>query len=298
MNSPATFKPTPTHVRFGVLAFACTLLGLTVSTRADDTALPTQEKEHKSFTGNISRVDARERTITVESFFFTRTFATGDHCRVQLEDKPVASLNDLQPGHRVQVNYLITDGVMVAARILQENSAFTGHITSLDATGKVFKVKDGLATKAFKVSDSCKFNLRDGKGQSLADLKIGHKITVRYAPALQQNLAFKIELNSFVVTGTIEALDARAGTLKTRQTLSSKTFKFGEDCAIIIGGSTGAKIRDLRVGDKIACHYEDVDGVLIANRVALESPASTTAESGRPVRKEAMRSPDVTEGPR
>lgn len=284
--------------KFTAVAFVSALLALATMVRAEDAGLVAQESKHKSFTGTIGRVDARERTITVESFFLTRTFATGDHCRVQLEDKPVASLNDLQPGQRVQVKYLTTDGVMVAARIIQENSAFTGHIISLDATGKVIKVKDGLATKAFKVSDSCKFTLRAENGQGLAALKIGHKVTVRYAPTLQQNLAFKVELNSLVVTGTIEAVDASTGTLKTRQTLASKIFKFGGDCAIIIGGRAGAKISDLRIGDKIACHYEDVDGILIVNRVALESPASTAAESARTVRKEAMRSPDAPEATR
>jgi Cu/Ag efflux protein CusF len=275
-----------------VILLLVALLGLALTAKAEDSGAPVPETKHRSFTGSIRTVDARERTITVESFLMTKSFATGDHCRVQLDDKPVASLNDLLPGQRVEVKYLTTDGVNVASRIVQENSAFTGHVSSLDVTGKVIKVKQGLATRAFKISDSCKFNLREENGQGLAGLKIGHKVTVRYAPTLQQNVAFKIELNSRVVTGTIEALDAKSGTLKTRQTLAGKTFKFGEDCVIVIDGKVGAKIRDLRGGDKITCHYEDVDGVLVANRISLDGPAAPAADLNRPVRTEAMRASD------
>jgi len=179
---------------------------------------------------------------------------------------------------------------------IAENATFTGHVTSLDDVGKVLLVKNGLAAKAFKVSDNCKFALK-GKGQGFADLKLGHKITVRYAPTLRQNLAFKVELSSQITTGTIESLDIDAGTLKTRHSLASKTFKFGKDCAIVIAGRPGGKIHDLRVGDKIACHYEDVGGVLVANRIALEIPAPAAADRdpGRAVRREAMRFPDASE---
>jgi hypothetical protein len=275
--------------------FASMVLAFVTIARADGAASPIPETNHKSFTGTISRVDVRARTVAVESLLLTKTFTTRDQCRVQLEDKPIAALDDLQLGQRVEVRYLVSDDAMVATRIIQKNVAFTGHITSFDEVGKLLLVKNGLEAKAFKVSDHCRFTQKERAGAGFADLKLGHKITVRYAPTLRQNLAFKIESSSQVITGTIEALDPDAGTLKTRQPPVTKTFKFGKDCAIVIGGRPGSKIRDLRVGDKIACHFEDVNGVLVANRIVLEAPASAAAETGRAIRCQAMRSPELLE---
>lgn len=283
---------------FTSLTFAGVILGFATADRVEGAVPSISDAMHKSFTGTISRVDVREQTVAVESFLQTKVFATRQQCRVQLEDKPIAALDDLLPGQRVEIKYLATNGAMLATRIIQENVAFTGQITSVDEVGKVLLVKDGLEAKAFKVSDQCKFSQKHGKGQGFANLKLGHKITVRYAPTLRQNLAFKIESSSQVMTGILVALDANAGILKACSSPASKTLKFGKDCAVVIGGRSGAKIRDLRVGDKVACHYEDLGGVLVANRIALESPAISAAKPGRPIRREAMRSPDEAEAVR
>ncbi len=274
-----------------LIVLAATLLAsFNEPARADEAAPAVGARpttvEHRSFTGTIQRVDDKERTLVIESFFLTRTFTAGNHCRVELEDKPSAALKDLRPGHRVQVQYLARDGVNVAARIRQENSSFTGNITALDATGKTFKVKHGLSTKAFNLGDGCQIVVRGEKGRSFADLKLGHKVTVRFASALPENFAFKIEQSSLEFTGTIEAMDAGTGTLKARQLLGSKTFKLGDDCPIIVEGRTGAKLRDLRLGDKITFHYEDVDGVLIANHLARENAPSAKPESEPLIRKD------------
>jgi Cu/Ag efflux protein CusF len=263
--------------------------------RADEAAPATAAitAENRSFTGTVKRLDDKERTLVVDSFFLTRSFTAGNHCRVELEDKPNSALKDLRPGHRVQVQYQTKDGVNVAARISQENASFTGHVTSLDPAGKTFKVKQGVSTKAFALGDGCKITVRDEKGHAFGDLKLGHKVTVRYASSVPQNVAFTITQSSLDFTGTIEAIDAGAGTLKARQMVGGKTFKMGEDCPILVEGRTGAKLRDLRIGDKINFQYEDVDGVLVANRIALEGPAAPTAEAARPVRKEAMNSPSA-----
>jgi len=272
--------------------------GFVAPARADEApqAADALAAQNHSMTGTIKRLDDKERTLVVGSFFLTRNFTAGNHCRVELEDKPNAALKDLRPGHRVQVQYLTRDGVNVAARITQENDSFTGHVTALDAAGKTFKVKHGVSTKSFSLGEGCKFVVRDEKGHSFGDLKLGHKVTVRYAPGLSQNVAFTVSQSSLEFTGTVEALDASAGTLKARPTVGgSKTFKMGEDCLIISNGRTNAKLRDLRIGDRILFHYEDTDGVLVANRIALDGSAAPAADGAQTVRKEAMRTPNAPE---
>ena len=299
MKSPILMKtPSMKHILLALFAsFATSFVAPAVADEAPEAAA-TLAAENRSFTGTIKRLDDKERTFVVGSFFLTRNFTAGNHCRVELEDKPNAAFKDLQLGHRVQVQYLTRDGVNVAARITQENDSFTGHITALDATGKTFKVKHGVSTKAFSLGEGCKIVVREEKGHSFGDLKLGNKVTVRYAPGIPQNVAFTVTQSSLEFTGTVEALDAAAGTLKARHMVGSKTFKMGEDCPIIANGGTNAKLRDLRIGDKITFQYEDVDGVLVANRIALDGSAASTAEAPQTVRKEAMRTPNAPEAAR
>lgn len=257
-------------------------------TFADDTAPSVIEsvQKQRTFEGTVKSVDEKERMLAVESMFLTRSFVAGEHCRVQMEEKPVAALKDLKAGHRVKVTYLRSDGVNVAVRMVQENAVFTGHITSIDATGKTFKVKSGLATKSFAVAGDCKFTLREDKGRGFGDLKLGHKVTVRYAGAARENLAFKVEQASQVFAGTVEAIDAEANVVKARQLMANKRFILGDDCQIILDGRIGGKLRDLRIGDKAVFHYENVEGVLIANRLAREAGAPSETKSEQLTRNE------------
>jgi|WetSurMetagenome_2_1015567.scaffolds.fasta_scaffold419071_1 hypothetical protein len=231
-------------------------------------------------TGTVKLVDERERTITLNGFLSTRRFNVGDHCKVSLEDKPDAALKDLHPGYRVEVQYVARNGVKVASRIAQMNAAFTGHITAIDPARRALTVKSGVTRKAFVAGDGCKIVLRDDKDHTLADLKVGHKVTVRYTAAGGSQVAHKIEQGSLTFAGTVEAIDATTGMLKAKHLLSDRRFTLAKDCQLIIDGRLNGQLSDLRIGDKLWFHYEDVDGVLVANRVEREGPA-TRAEAGR-----------------
>ncbi len=243
------------------------ILALTGRIYADDM---TTAKE-KSFKGTVMTVDEKERTIGVKGFWSTRTFEVGDHCKVSLEEKEDAALRDLRPGHRVQLQYLVRGGVKVASRIAQRDVTYTGHIDAMDTAHGTFTVKSAISRKTFVARDDCKFIVRDEKDQSLADLKIGHKVTVRYLTTRHANVARRVEQMSRMFAGTIEAIDADTQTLKAEQLLSKKKFKLANDCQIIVDGRTDGKLSDLRIGDKLSFDYEDVDGVLVANRIAREA---------------------------
>jgi Cu/Ag efflux protein CusF len=244
----------------------CVILALTGRIYADDTATAKQ----KSFKGTVMTVDEKERTLGVKRLWSTRTFEIGDHCKVSLEDKADAALKDLRPGHRVEVQYLAHDGVKVACQIAQKDVTYTGHVCARDTTHGTFTVKAGTGSKTFVAGDDCKFVIREEKDKSLADLKIGHKVTVRYLTTPQANMARRVEQMSRMFTGTIDVIDAETRTLKAQHLFAEKKFKLANDCQIIVAGRMDGKLSDLRIGDKLSFHYEDVDGVLVANRVARE----------------------------
>jgi len=244
----------------------CVILALTGRIYADDTTTAKQ----KSFNGTVMTVDEKERTLGVKRFWSTRTFDVGDHCKVSLEDKEDAALKDLRPGHRVEVQYLMRGGVKVASCIAQNDLTYAGHISAMDTAHRIFTIKAATSSKTFVAGDDCKFVIREEKDKSLADLRIGHKVTVRYLTTPQANMARRVEQMSRMFTGTIDVIDAETRTIKAQHLFSEKKFKLANDCQIIVGGRMDGKLSDLRIGDKLSFHYEDVDGVLVANRIARE----------------------------
>jgi hypothetical protein len=49
--------------------------------------------------------------------------------------------------------------------------------------------------------------------------------------------------------------------------MSHNDFNFGESCTYIVPGKANAKINEVRVGEKVKVTYQEVQGVLIADRV-------------------------------
>lgn len=256
----------------GLITTVWTVTLLTALSGRADADDSSAAKSH-TFTGKVKLADEKGRTLTVKAFLSTRRFNIGDHCKVSLEDKPEATLNDLRPGHQVEVEYQEHNGVNVASRIMQKNINFTGYISAIDPDSKTFTVKRGVTRKAFVATDDCKIVIRDETDHTFADLKLGHKVTVRYTAAEGAEVAHHIEQSSLTFTGTLEAIDATTGTMKAKQLLADRRFTLAKDCQLIIDGRLNGKLSDLRIGDKLSFQYEDADGVLVANRIERATPA-------------------------
>lgn len=72
-------------------------------------------------------------------------------------------------------------------------------------------------------------------------------------------------------TGTVTAIDAKAGSLIIKKGEESKTFKIGEKTkySTIEKPKGAAAVTDIKVGDKITVHYMDEDGVLVAHSIGV-----------------------------
>ena len=70
--------------------------------------------------------------------------------------------------------------------------------------------------------------------------------------------------------GTVSEVDAKERIVKAKRFLSSKTFNVPENCAFSINDKKDSSLSDLRPGHKVHFTYQNVSGVLVANRVAQE----------------------------
>lgn len=68
-------------------------------------------------------------------------------------------------------------------------------------------------------------------------------------------------------TGTGTAVDPNGRTLEVKEFLFSKKFNLGDNCAYMLWNKPAGTLNDLRAGEKVTVSYQDVSGVLVADRI-------------------------------
>jgi Cu/Ag efflux protein CusF len=71
-------------------------------------------------------------------------------------------------------------------------------------------------------------------------------------------------------TGMIEAVNASERSVTVQGTVFSKQFNLGDTCAYAFVNQNNGSMNDLRPGQKITVSYQDVRGVLVADRIEQE----------------------------
>jgi hypothetical protein len=224
----------------------------------------------------VSSVDAKNRTLTVGKFLSSKRFTTGDSCAFLLVDKSDRDLEGVRPGQKVTLTYQDVNGVLVAARLVQEPLLYKGTIKEFDNAKHTVTV----GSKVFKIADGCTVVLRDNRAGTLPDVKPGHLVTVLHEDPEGIATARQIAQTSEIFRGALTAIDLGEHTLKAKAGGSSKQFRVASNCAIILSGKTAA-LGSLKPGDKLEFSYDEVDGVNVVTRIvqADDSGESPTAES-------------------
>jgi Cu/Ag efflux protein CusF len=260
-------------------------LGLGVGSQAYGDTAPAAAKE-KTMKGEATVVDQTEKTVSIKNFWgSTRKFNVADDCKVSLQNKAQASLPDLRPGQRLEINYEDAQGVLVAHQIAQRNVSFTGHVKAIDPEKHTVTLRGHVTDKTFLIADNCKVTLRDEKSGTLTDVQPGHRVTVVYETPNGTVIARQIAQTSETFSGALTAIDLNDRTLKAKAFLNGKKFNVANDCSIMINGKPDAKLSDLKLGDKLVFSYDDVNGVNIVNRIAtaeaVPEPPTTASEQRR-----------------
>lgn len=264
--------PTPVTVTLSVVILSL----LCAQPLFGDEPVAAGQKKGKAYSGTVTVVDLTEKTVAVKGLLFSKTFNAADTCKVSLEDKPDASLDELRPGHKVSVHYQNAQGVLVASQIVQRNVILKGSITAIDPGERTLVVKGPAGTRDFTIAKDCDVILKDEKVGTLENLKIGHAVSVAYESTGGAWTAHKIEQKCEEFAGTIQAIDAGTRTVKAKSLLSEKKFNLADGCRIVVEGKPATGLRDLRIGDHVEFSYEDANGVLVANRIGRGGNTSET----------------------
>ena len=269
-----------TNSKYGLLLLICSL---SLGARAGQQT--TEKVKDKTWDGTLSSVNLTDRSINGKSGWFSDSFRIGEDCVISTIGKDSASLSDLHPGEAVNVRYQSLGGVQVATRITEQARSCSGTIQSVDAKSMKLTMEQELFRtipehKTVRIASECKVTLNNGDSGSIADLRPGDKITVKYDLRDGKAMAYGVREKTADVVGTLEAIDLPARTVKAEGRFREMPFDLANDCRIIANGSKEAQLKDLELGEKYRFTYEDLNGVSVLYRIAPAEetkPAQTAA---------------------
>ena len=248
---------------------------------ADQTA--TAAKPEKTYTGMANAINPNERTLDVKGFMLSKKFNLGDNCAYALWNKPAGAIGDLRPGEKVTVAYQDAHGVLVADSVKQVPMMHEGMVKSIDPAAHIMTLQVRSMDTDIQLPGDCAVVLRGGKSGTLADIAVGNHVTVTYETPDNKLTARQIAQTSELFTGSLTAIDLTGQTVKAKAMFGSKKFHLADNCVVVINGKPDGKLSDLKLGDKLAFSYDDVNGVNIVNRIGTEPPQETETTSIQPV---------------
>ena len=240
-------------------------------------------KPEKNYTGTVNSVDPKERTLKLHGFLLSKKFNLGDHCAFALWNKPAGAIGDLRPGEKVTVAYQDAHGVLVADSVKQLPMTCEGMVKSIDPAAHLLKLQTRPLDRQVQIPDDCAIVLRGNKAGSLADIAVGSHVTVTYEKPNDKLTARQIAQTSALFTGSLTAVDLTEQTVKAKAMFGAKKFHLADNCAVVINGRTDGKLGDLKLGDRFAFSYDDVNGVNIVNRIGTAPPPEMETTSVQPM---------------
>ena len=68
--------------------------------------------------------------------------------------------------------------------------------------------------------------------------------------------------------GTLTAVDTQDNTVKGEHWGATRTFHLGNNCIVVVIDKKEAALSDLRAGEKVRIHYQNAEGVFVADHIA------------------------------
>lgn len=260
-----------------VSVFAFTALKASASQTA------TGAKPDISYTGTVNCVDPKEGTLEVKGVLFSKKFNLGNHCAYALWKQPAGAISDLRPGEKVTVTYQDAHGVLVADGVKQLPMTCEGMVKSIDLAAHTMTLQGRVLVRQVWIPDDCAVVLHGGKSGTLADIAAGSQVTIIYEIPHHQLTARQIAQTSALFIGSLTAVDLREETVKAEARFGAKTFHLADNCAFVINGKTDGKLGDLKLGERFAFSYDDVNGINIVNRIGAAPPPETETTSIQPL---------------
>jgi Cu/Ag efflux protein CusF len=153
----------------------------------------------------------------------------------------------------------------------QNERSFNGNVIAINAADITISVKGVFFTRNFNTAADCKVSLDDKAVASLAELRPGQKVAIRYESADGVLIAKNIAQHDMAYTGHIAAIDPVARKLALKEGIMTRDLAIAPDCAVVLKGDQSGTCAALQVGDTVHVIYEPANGSPVARRIEQKS---------------------------
>ena len=134
---------------------------------------------------------------------------------------------------------------------------YSGRVAFVDPLNRTFNVKSwALSKKEFNLGDNCTFALPGMNNGTLADLRPGQEITVRYQDLQGVRVADRVEQHPLKYEGMVAAIDPNKRTLTLRHGSFNRTIQIADGCAVTLRQDKSGQLTDIQPGDHVTVTYE------------------------------------------
>lgn len=154
------------------------------------------------------------------------------------------------------------------AMVVGHQKTYTGQIVSIEPKEHSFTVRSWISKKHFDLGNNCAYVMLDNNNGSMADLRLGEKVTVHYQPLHGVRIADHIEQQPMRFEGTVVAIDLGKHELILRHRGLDKPMRIDPACNVILQNNKSGTLADIRLGDHVTATYETPNDLPTARQIA------------------------------
>jgi predicted RNA-binding protein len=155
-------------------------------------------------------------------------------------------------------------------------SWYTGKVMSVDPQNHMVGVRSWfLSRKEFSLGDNCAYSFPGINNGTVADLRPGQKITVRYVDSQGVRIADRVAERPMQYEGTVLAIDPNQHVLTLRAAGMDRHLTIADGCNVGLRDNKSGVLGDIHTGDYVIVTYEKPGDRAIARQIAQTSMAFT-----------------------
>jgi Cu/Ag efflux protein CusF len=145
---------------------------------------------------------------------------------------------------------------------------YSGKIVFVNPAERVLIAESFWSTRTFSLAENCQVAFEDKPAATMADLRPGQKLEIRYENLHGVLIAHSIQQRNQLYRGRIQAMDPGNRTIEIKHGSASRTFTLPEDLAVELRDGASGKVEDLKTGQTVEVVYETPENRREARRIA------------------------------
>ena len=162
-----------------------------------------------------------------------------------------------------------------SAMVAGHEKAYIGQIISIEPKEHTFTVRSWISKKHFDLGNNCTYVMLGNNNGSIADLRLGEKVTVHYQAMHGVQTADRIEQQPMRFEGIVVAFDPGKHELILRHRGLDKPMRIDPACNVILQNNKSGTLADIRLGDHVTATYETPNDLPTARQIVQTSAEFT-----------------------